>query len=163
MRILTTHVGSLPGPPGFEPLGSDDDALRAAVEWVVAEQRAAGLYIIKEGELTKGGDWLAFMDARLGGFEERPAPAEGSIVARGQAREAFADFYRHAAERQTLFFVADNRMKLTRRYTAAAAPNTYTGGVAIAREIAMLKVAADPSHCFLTSSTEATDGKGSCS
>ena len=126
--------------------------MRAAVEWVVAEQRAAGLDIINEGELTKQGDWLAFMDHRLGGFEERPVPAGGSIVAKGQDRETFAEFYRHAAERQTLFFVADNRMKLVRRYTAATGPITYTGDAALAREIATLKeVVGDPSQCFLTS------------
>jgi 5-methyltetrahydropteroyltriglutamate--homocysteine methyltransferase len=152
MRILTTHVGSLPGPPGFDPLAPDDGALGAAVEWVVAQQRAVGLDIINEGELTKQGDWLAFMDHRLGGFEDRPVPAGGSVVARGQDRETFADFYAHAAERQTLFFVADNRMKLVRRYTAATAPISYSGGAALAREIAMLKTAVgDPSQCFLTS------------
>ena len=147
MKILTTHVGSLPGPPGFDPAAPDDAALQAAVEWVVAQQRAVGLDIVNEGELTKQGDWLAFMDHRLGGFEERPVPAGGSIVARGQDREEFADFYKHAAERQTLFFVADNRMRLVRRYTAATAPITYVGGAALAREIATLKtVAGDPSR-----------------
>ena len=79
-------------------------------------------------------------------------PAGGSIVAKGQDRETFAEFYRHAAERQTLFFVADNRMKLVRRYTAATGPITYIGGAALAREIATLKEAVgDPSQCFLTS------------
>src|SRR3954463_12244448 len=120
MKFLTTHVGSLPGPETFNATAEHDEAsLRAAVEWVVARQREAGLDIINEGELTKGGDWLSFMDARLGGFEERPVPAGGSIITRGKDRETFADFYRYAAERQTLFFTADNRMKLVRRYTAA--------------------------------------------
>src|SRR5688572_21783644 len=147
MKILTTHVGSLPGPPGFDLASTDDATLRAAVEWVVAQQRAVGLDIVNEGELTKQGDWLAFMDHRLGGFEERPVPAGGSIVAKGQDRETFADFYRHAAERQTLFFTGDNRMKLVRRYTAATGPITYTGGEALAREIGTLKaVVSDPSQ-----------------
>ena len=152
MKILTTHVGSLPGPPGFDPVSPDDAALRSAVEWVVAEQRAAGLDILNEGELTKQGDWLAFMDHRLGGFEERPVPVGGSIVGKGQDRETFAEFYRHAAERQTLFFVADNRMKLVRRHTAATGPITYIGAAALAREIDTLKEAVgDPLQCFLTS------------
>jgi len=153
VSILTTHVGSLPGPPGFDPtIEHDAAAWHDAVAWVVAEQRAAGVDIINEGELTKQGDWLAFMDHRLGGFEERPVPAGGSIVAKGQDRETFAEFYRHAAERQTLFFTGDNRMKLVRRYTAATGPITYTGGDALAREIGTLKaVAGDPSQCFLTS------------
>src|SRR6476659_10472301 len=88
MKILTTHVGSLPGP---ETLGAaadhDDEALRQAVEWVVQQQRDVGLDIINEGELTKGGDWLSFMDARLGGFEERPVPPGGSILTKGRDRE----------------------------------------------------------------------------
>src|SRR5687767_7710727 len=152
MKILTTHVGSLPGPPGFDLAAADDETMRAAVEWVVAQQRTVGLDIVNEGELTKQGDWLAFMDHRLGGFEDRPVPAGGSIVARGQDRETFAEFYTHAAERQTLFFVADNRMKLVRRYTAATSPITYAGGAALTREIDTLKaVAGDPSRCFLTS------------
>src|SRR5262245_48308863 len=106
-RILTTHVGSLPGPPGFDARATEDEnALRAAVGWVVARQREVGLDVINEGELTKQGDWLAFMDQRLGGFEERPFPSGGSIATQGRDREAFADFYRYAAERQTLFFTA---------------------------------------------------------
>src|SRR5215471_6047836 len=101
MQIQTTHVGSLPGPPGFDTTDvHDEEKLRAAVRWVVDQQRAAGLDIVNEGELTKGGDWLSFMDARLGGFEERPIPAGGSILMKGKDREEFADFYRYAAERQ---------------------------------------------------------------
>jgi 5-methyltetrahydropteroyltriglutamate--homocysteine methyltransferase len=152
-KILTTHVGSLPGPPGHDAAAAHDDgALHAAVAWVVAQQRAVGLDVINEGELTKGGDWLAFMDDRLGGFEDRPVPPGGSLVAQGQDRDAFADFYRHAAERQTLFFTGDNRMKLARRYTAATGPVTYTGLPALEREIATLRsVAGDPRSCFLTS------------
>jgi len=56
VKILTTHVGSLPGPPGFDPVAPDDATLRTAVDWVVAEQRAAGLDVINEGELTKQGN-----------------------------------------------------------------------------------------------------------
>ena len=57
MKILTTHVGSLPGPPDFDASAAHDDvALRSAVQWVVDQQRAVGLDIINEGEITKGGD-----------------------------------------------------------------------------------------------------------
>ena len=158
MRILTTHVGSLPAPPDFDAATvHDEKALRAAVEWVVHEQRAVGLDIVNEGELTKQGDWLAFMDHRLGGFEERPVPAGGSVVSRGQDRESFADFYRYALERQTLFFTADNRMKLVRKYTAATGPITYNGQAALEREIDTLRaVVGDPSNCFLTSTAPAS-------
>jgi 5-methyltetrahydropteroyltriglutamate--homocysteine methyltransferase len=153
MKIRTTHVGSLPGPPDFDPSAhGSDDHLQRAVQWVVDRQRSIGLDVINEGELTKGGDWLAFMDGRLGGFEERPAPAPGSIISRGRDREEFADFYRYAAERQTLFFTADRRMTTSRRYLACTAPITYTGTAALQRELAVFgSVVADPRDCFLTS------------
>jgi len=157
MRILTTHVGSLPGPPGFDPATHDSEVLRRAVDWVVDQQRATGLDIINEGELTKGGDWLSFMDGRLGGFEDRPVPADGSVLTKGRDGEAFSDFYRHAAERQSLFFVADDRIKATRRYTIATGPVSYTGMEALQREIAVFQsVVRDTAGCFLTSTAPAS-------
>ena len=157
MTILTTHVGSLPGPDGFDPVGTHtDDHLRRSVEWVVDQQRSIGLDIINEGELTKGGDWLAFMDQRLGGFEERPTPASGSVIRAGKDREVFAEFYRYASERQTLFFTADKRMSTARRFLACTAPITYTSG-ALQREIEIFRsVVSDPSNCFLTSTAPAS-------
>jgi len=153
VRIQTTHVGSLPGPPDFDPVGSDSEHdLRRSVEWVVERQRAVGLDIINEGELTKGGDWLAFMDRRLGGFDERPLPASGSIIGTGKDREVFADFYRYAAERQTLFFMPDQRMSTRRRYLACTGPITYTGTPVLDRELAIFRsVVGDTRDCFLTS------------
>ena len=59
-RILTTHVGSLP--------------TLESVEAVVRRQRELGLDLINEGEYTKGGDWLSYVEERFGGFEPRPAP-----------------------------------------------------------------------------------------
>jgi 5-methyltetrahydropteroyltriglutamate--homocysteine methyltransferase len=158
IRILTTHVGSLPGPPGFDPTALQDErALRGAVRWVVDQQRAVGLDIVNEGELTKGGDWLSFADTRLGGFEERPFPAGGSMVARGRDRQEFADFYQYATERQTLFFTADERIKLRRRYTVATSPVSYVGASDLAREIDLLRSAVDdPGRCFLTSTAPAS-------
>jgi 5-methyltetrahydropteroyltriglutamate--homocysteine methyltransferase len=153
MEMRTTHVGSLPGPADFDPTASHtDEALRGAVDWVVDRQRSIGLDIVNEGELTKGGDWLAFMDRRLGGFEERPAPASGSIIGKGRDREQFADFYRHAGERQTLFFMSDKRMSTARRHLACTGPVTYTGIEALNRELAVFRsVVRDPHDCFLTS------------
>jgi 5-methyltetrahydropteroyltriglutamate--homocysteine methyltransferase len=153
MKIPTTHVGSLPGPSDFDPTSPHaDDALRRSVEWVVERQRSIGIDIINEGELTKGGDWLAFMDDRLGGFEARPAPAAGSIIAKGKDREEFADFYRYASERQMLFFSGDKRMSSVRRYSVCTGPITYTGADALAREIAVFRsVVPDGDRCFLTS------------
>jgi 5-methyltetrahydropteroyltriglutamate--homocysteine methyltransferase len=156
--IRTTHVGSLPGPAGFDPVGAhSEDTLQRSVEWIVEQQRAVGLDIINEGELTKGGDWLAFMDERLGGFDERPLPASGSIIGKGKDREAFADFYRYAAERQSLFFMPDKRMSTKRRYLACTGPITYTGTAALERELAVFRaVVGDSRDCFLTSTAPAS-------
>ena len=157
VKIRTTHVGSLPGPAGFDPTGSLFDDLRASVHWIVDQQRSTGLDIINEGELTKGGDWLSFMDGRLGGFEERPMPASGSVIAAGRDREAFADFYRYAAERQTLFFMPDQRMSIRRRYLACTSPITYTGTQALERELSLFQsVVGDSRDCFLTSTAPAS-------
>ena len=42
IQIFTTHVGSLPGPPGFAATApKDEQDLRGAVRWVVEQQRAA--------------------------------------------------------------------------------------------------------------------------
>jgi 5-methyltetrahydropteroyltriglutamate--homocysteine methyltransferase len=153
MRILTTHVGSLPGPPGFDVVTShDNEPLRTTVQWIVDRQRATGLDIINEGELTKGGDWLSFMDSRLGGFEGRSHPAGRSIIVKGKDREEFADFYTYAGERQTLFFVPDHRIRLTRRYSVATAPISYIGMDALQHEIQVFRsVVGRDAQCFLTS------------
>jgi 5-methyltetrahydropteroyltriglutamate--homocysteine methyltransferase len=158
VQIRTTHVGSLPGPTGFDPVATHtEEDFRRSVEWIVEQQRSIGLDIINEGELTKGGDWLAFMDQRLGGFEERPLPASGSIIGKGKDRETFADFYRYASERQSLFFMPDKRMSTRRRYLACTSPITYTGTSALEREIATFRaVVGDSRDCFLTSTAPAS-------
>jgi 5-methyltetrahydropteroyltriglutamate--homocysteine methyltransferase len=153
LKILTTHVGSLPAPPDFDATAAHDDrAMGEAVQWMVSQQRAVGLDIINEGEITKGGDWLSFADDRLGGFEDRPFPVSGSMLLRGRDRKEFAEFYQYATDRQTLFFTADNRIRATRRYSAATSAVSYTGMPALAREIELLRSAVgDTRHCFLTS------------
>ena len=153
VQIQTTHVGSLPGPPDFDSTAAhDEQALQSAVRWIVDQQRAVGLDIINEGELTKGGDWLSFADSRLGGFEERPFPGGGSMLLRGKDRKEFAAFYQYATERQTLFFTADDRIKATRRYTVATSAVSYIGIAALTREIELLRGAVDDTRrCFLTS------------
>src|SRR5262245_12136564 len=114
-RIRTTHVGSLPEPQGFNADGSASDlGLREAVRWVVDRQRAIGLDVINEGELTKGGDWLAYLDGRFAGFEERPPGGRRPLILQGADRETFADFYSYAAKKQTLFYAEDGRMKAAR-------------------------------------------------
>jgi len=144
-RILTTHVGSLP----LIDAGS--------VEAVVKKQRSLGLDLINEGEYTKGGDWLSYVEQRFGGFEARP-PAPGSIplIAQGKDREEFADFYKYAAEKGTLFYAPGEQIKRVRPVWVCSAPVTYTGGASLAKEIEELKRQVQAEDAFLTSTAPAS-------
>lgn len=146
--ILTTHVGSLPAPHSV----TGEDAVRDLVE----SQRTVGLDIINEGEYTKEGDWLSFTDFRFGGFTEgqRKGPP---IVTLGKDREDFADFYRWASERGTLFFEPGDQIQRVRKHWVCTGPVTYTGQAALQREIHLLKSAAGSSgELFLTSTAPAS-------
>ena len=152
-RILTTHVGSLPRADGTDRPGGEDEAtLRKLVADVVARQREIGIDIVNEGEYTKGGDWLAYVDDRFGGFEARP-PADGKpIILQGKDREAFADFYRYATERGTLFYEPAGQIKQARPHWVAVAPIGYRGQAALVREIEMFRAVVGPeSEAFITS------------
>jgi len=144
-RILTTHVGSLPLVNG------------ESVEAVVRRQREVGLDLINEGEYTKGGDWLSYVEARFGGFEPRPpAPGAVPLIAQGRDREAFADFYRYASEKGTLFYAPGEQIKRVRPIWVCTAPITYQGKEALAREIAELKAQVPLEDAFLTSTAPAS-------
>jgi 5-methyltetrahydropteroyltriglutamate--homocysteine methyltransferase len=152
-RILTTHAGSLPYPgQGQEPSAGE---LAGAVAEVVERQRAAGLDLINEGEYTKGGDWLSFADTRFAGFEERP-PAGVPLIAQGRDREEFADFYRYATERGTLFYTPGGQIRASRPRLVCTGPISYTGGEAVRREIALLAGQTAPGEGFLTSTAPAS-------
>jgi 5-methyltetrahydropteroyltriglutamate--homocysteine methyltransferase len=76
--ILTTHVGALPGPLETWEGAAGDAALSEAVADVLAAQLAAGTDVVNEGELTKGGNWVTFINSRLSGFTD--VPAEGTLA-----------------------------------------------------------------------------------
>jgi 5-methyltetrahydropteroyltriglutamate--homocysteine methyltransferase len=144
-RILTTHVGSLPLLDGN------------SVEAVVRQQRALGLDLINEGEYTKGGDWLSYVEARFGGFEPRPpAPGAVPLIAQGRDREAFADFYRYASEKGTLFYTPGEQIKRLRPIWVCTGPISYQGQAALAREIEALKAHVPVENAFLTSTAPAS-------
>jgi 5-methyltetrahydropteroyltriglutamate--homocysteine methyltransferase len=159
VKIKTTHVGSLPEPQGFKADGSaSNDELRAAVAWVVDKQRALGLDVINEGELTKGGDWLAYLDERFTGFEPRPPSDRKPLIMRGADREQFADFYRYAGEKQTLFYAEDGRMKSARPHWVCTGPIHYRAQDALQREIDMFRDVVDGNteDCFITTTAPAS-------
>ncbi|MBW8904428.1 MAG: epoxyalkane--coenzyme M transferase [Betaproteobacteria bacterium] len=144
-RILTTHVGSLPLIEG------------GGVADVVRKQRNLGLDLINEGEYTKGGDWLSYVESRFGGFEPRPPePGAVPLIAQGRDREAFAEFYRYAGEKGTLFYTPGEQIKRVRPVWVCTGPISYTGGAALEREIAELKAHVPAEDAFLTSTAPAS-------
>jgi len=157
-KILTTHVGSLPRPDGTDrPGGEDDAALRELVKGVVARQRDAGIDVINEGEYTKGGDWLSYVDDRFSGFEAR-TPAGGTpLILQGRDREEFADFYRVASQRGTLFYEPVGQTKHARPHWVATAPVAYRGADALRREIDIFRSVVGPdTEAFITTTAPAS-------
>jgi 5-methyltetrahydropteroyltriglutamate--homocysteine methyltransferase len=155
-RILTTHVGSLPRPNGTDYWQPRDEAeLRAALAGVVAKQREIGIDVINEGEYAKGGDWLSYIEDRFGGFEPRPGERL-SVLLEGKDREEFADFYRDAAARGTLFYAPPGQKRSPRYHWVCTGPVVYKGVDALRREIALLREVVDPASAFLTSTAPAS-------
>src|SRR5262245_28695224 len=157
-RILTTHVGSLPRADGTDrPGGEDEAALRQSVADVVARQREIGIDIVNEGEYTKGGDWLAYVDDRFDGFEARPPAGGTPVILQGKDREAFADFYRYATERGSLFYEPAGQIKQARPHWVATAPITYRGGDALKKEIEIFRaVVGRDAEAFITTTAPAS-------
>jgi 5-methyltetrahydropteroyltriglutamate--homocysteine methyltransferase len=151
-RILTTHVGSLP----FLSLdrgvaAGDQTQLKEDVAAIVARQRDIGIDIINEGEYAKGGDWLRYMQNRFGGFTDIPPDDEKPLIERGKDREEFADFYKYATERGTLFYTPGAQIAKKRPVQACTAPVTYVGQAELKKEIDVTLAVAGSDNVFLTS------------
>ena len=156
-KILTTHVGSLPflAPDKGLAVG-DTSCLAADVAAVVGRQRAASIDIVNEGEYAKGGDWLRYMQNRFGGFSEIAEPAGKPLIEQGKDREAFAEFYRYASERGTLFYTPTTQTAKKRPVQACTGPVTYTGQAELKQEIDVTVAAAGTDDVFLTSTAPAS-------
>jgi 5-methyltetrahydropteroyltriglutamate--homocysteine methyltransferase len=151
-KILTTHVGSLP----FLSLDTgvaigDQTHLADDVAAIVARQRAIGIDIVNEGEYSKGGDWLRYMQNRFGGFTEIAAGDEKPLIERGKDREEFADFYRYATERGALFYAPGAQIAKKRPVQACTGPVTYVGQAELKKEIEVTVAVAGTANAFLTS------------
>jgi len=157
-KVLCTHVGSLPRPDGTDRPGSENDAaLREMVKDVVTRQRAIGIDVVNEGEYTKGGDWLSYVDERFGGFEARPPAGGVPLIMQGKDREEFAEFYRYAAQRGTLFYEPGGQIKHARPHWVATAPISYRGAAALKREIEMFRsVVGTEIEAFITTTAPAS-------
>lgn len=163
-RILTTHVGSLPAPQDLWNLeGVDIAHLREAVREIVNLQRACGVDIINEGELTKGGSWVVFVNERLTGFEPGSTGGTANLLTSSQDWREFGDFYKAAMEGGTLFeqtrSAPPQGTTRTRLDWACTGPITYCGQDALKREIDILREAIGetaPADAFLTSTAPAS-------
>ena len=158
-KILTTHVGSLPELASLDRAAPDyAQRLRQQVAAVVAKQREIGLDVINEGEYTKGGDWLSYIEERFDGFEQRPPRGGKPVLLQGKDREEFADFYRYASERGTLYYGAAGQIRPSRPHWACTAPIAYRGQAALAHEIEVFRAVVAPADgdAFLTSTAPAS-------
>jgi 5-methyltetrahydropteroyltriglutamate--homocysteine methyltransferase len=103
-RILTTHTGSLPRPKRLIDLvlereqgrGVDAAAFEAdtakAVEEVVAQQIAAGIDVVSDGEMSKP-SYTTYIRHRVAGIEPDPRAAEkGRDIMIGRDLLAHPDF-----------------------------------------------------------------------
>jgi 5-methyltetrahydropteroyltriglutamate--homocysteine methyltransferase len=156
-KILTTHVGSLPFLSLDKGIATGDaKQLAEDVAAVVARQREIGVDVVNEGEYAKGGDWLRYMQTRFGGFTDIEAPDGKPLIEQGKDREEFADFYRYAAERGTLFFAPGAQIAKKRPVQACTGPVTYVGQAELQHEIDLTLAAAGTEDVFLTSTAPAS-------
>jgi 5-methyltetrahydropteroyltriglutamate--homocysteine methyltransferase len=161
-RILTTHVGALPEPVEWAEGARTDDDLRAAVRQVVRLQRDSGIDFVNEGELTKGGNFVTYINERLSGFEAGDASVMASVLTSSRDWTEFADFYTKAVKNGTLFEQtgsAPSQVTARRMELVCRGPIRYTGMAALQREIDALRDALDghaPADAFLTTTAPAS-------
>jgi len=156
-KILTTHVGSLPFLSLDKGIAAGDDThLAEDVAAIVARQREIGIDLINEGEYSKGGDWLRYMQNRFGGFTDIEAQEGKPLIEQGRDREEFADFYRYASERGTLFYTPGAQIAKKRPVQACTGPVTYVGQDELKKEIDVTVATAGTENVFLTSTAPAS-------
>jgi 5-methyltetrahydropteroyltriglutamate--homocysteine methyltransferase len=152
-RILTTHTGSLPRPKPLADLimgreqGQNIDAATfeaqtaKAVDEVVAQQVAAGIDIISDGEMSKP-SYTTYIRHRVEGIAPDPRAAEkGRDIMIGRDLLAHPDF----ANRRRNFSDA--------AFPGCIGPLKYKDRSALDRDIAHLKTAAaksNPVDVFMT-------------
>jgi 5-methyltetrahydropteroyltriglutamate--homocysteine methyltransferase len=103
-RILTTHAGSLPRPTDLRDMvlarsrgdaydqGAFDQRLKSAVAEIVRHQIACGLDSINDGELSKS-NFTDYVQARIAGYESRPAEARRRLEITARDRTKFPDYF----------------------------------------------------------------------
>jgi 5-methyltetrahydropteroyltriglutamate--homocysteine methyltransferase len=156
-KILTTHVGSLPFLAIDQGIAlGDQSRLEDEVAAIIARQREIGIDVINEGEYAKGGDWLRYMQNRFGGFTDIEAPEGKPLIEQGRDREEFAEFYKYATERGTLFYTPGAQIAKKRPVQACTGSVVYIGQAELNKEIDVTIAAAGTEEVFLTSTAPAS-------
>ena len=155
-RFLTTHVGSLARPANVLTLmlarernqGYDSQAfqssVRDAVQDVLAQQVAAGLDVVCDGEQGKA-SFLTYVSERLGGFEAHEEEGE-DLWKESRETLAFPEFYEMHKHYRTGIVAKAVRL-------VCAAPVVYNGHDLLQQDIANLKAASknlSPEELFMT-------------
>jgi 5-methyltetrahydropteroyltriglutamate--homocysteine methyltransferase len=79
------------------------------------------------------------------------------VILQGKDREEFADFYRYASERGTLFYEPARQIKQSRPHWVATSPVSYRGEADLAREIEIFRDVAGPhTEAFITTTAPAS-------
>jgi 5-methyltetrahydropteroyltriglutamate--homocysteine methyltransferase len=152
-RILTTHTGSLPRPKPLIDLilrrekgdAVEEQAFEAevvkAVDGVVAQQVAAGIDVVSDGEMSKP-SYTTYIRHRVTGIEPDPRAAEKGIdIMIGRDMLAHPDF---SGSRRTFSAVA---------FPGCVGELRYRDRSALNRDLANLKAAAaksKPAEVFMT-------------
>jgi 5-methyltetrahydropteroyltriglutamate--homocysteine methyltransferase len=148
-KILTTHCGSLPRPPGMAPLlyakdsGREHDrtalarGIRDSVAEVVHRQLALGLDVVNDGEHSKF-NFIAYGRMRLSGLGPNPKP----VPMLGESRDALA-FPKTYAEASVMNAARSpevaERRALPPISTISTAPINYVGQADLAVDVANLR------------------------
>lgn len=152
-RIITTHTGSLPRPKALVDLvlaREQGDAINAgafevqtarAVDEIVAQQVAAGIDVVSDGEMSKP-SYTTYIRHRVSGIEPDPRAAEkGRDIMIGRDLLAHPDF-------------ADRRRNFgDTPFPGCVGPLRYKDRSALDRDLAHLKTAAtksSPLEVFMT-------------
>ena len=155
-KILTTHVGSLPFLSLDKGVAAGDESISPTMSEPSSRSSARSASNVNEGEFAKGGDWLRYMQKRFGGFTEIEAPEGKPLVEQGKDREEFADFYRYANERGTLFYTPGAQIAKKRPVHACTGPVSYVGQAELDQEIKVTVAVAGTDNVFLTSTAPAS-------
>jgi 5-methyltetrahydropteroyltriglutamate--homocysteine methyltransferase len=151
-RIIVSHAGALPAPPGFEVPVTEaaadakyEDILAKGVRDVVQTQVELGVDSVNDGELSKrsggGGGFTYYAMQRLSHLEHRDFSPESSPArTRDITGRDARDFPGFASRQQATSVIG----QATRPVVMCIGPLEYIGGDALARDVKNLSDAIEP-------------------